>query len=236
MNKKTQFDKIKDVAITLLYVEPEETEFDFLLIHPFLNNRYMYFQERKELVDILSSTKEYINARNKIKTMIDHAQDIWQIQMYMNKPYRTLFFKLINEYLSEKDYNDMLSSVWIDTENVNQDANVSIEDWIKFFKKANKSMLMNEEELNVYNNLPDNEKILVLRGVGKDRNPKGLSWTNSMETATWFAKRWKHEEDAYILKGYVYKKDIFAYFNERGENELVTNSKKVIDIERISLV
>ena len=71
-------------------------------------------------------------------------------------------------------------------------------------------------------------------GVGPGREQFGLSWTKNIKTAKWFANRWNNK-NPYIIKAQCFKKDIFAYFNERSEDELVVNVKKIINIERIQL-
>lgn len=235
--KKTNLDAIKNIARTLLYVDITETEFPFLLIHPFFNNRYMVFSIHDEQpTDILASSENLQKARDYFENKIDNADDIWQILMYMHTPYKPLLFKLCANDLSDKDYAQMLAGVWTSTENPNQDANVSIKEWIRFFKKANKNLLMTKEELAIYNSFNDTDEITIYRGVGHGREPYGLSWTATTTTAQWFAKRWNNK-DAYMFKTICKKADVLAYFNSRNENELVINVNNLdkSKIERIDL-
>lgn len=235
--KETNLDAIKSTARTLLYVDITETEFPFCLIHPFLNNRYMSFNNKdRQLIDILASDENLQKARDFFEERINQAEDVWRILMYMHTPYRPLLFKLCANDLSDEDYAQMLVEVWTGTENPNQDANVKIPQWIRFFKKAKKELLMTEEELNVYNSLSDTEPIEIYRGVGHGREPYGLSWTANVATAQWFAKRWENK-DAYMLKTHCNKSDVLAYFNCRGEDELVVNVKNLdkSKMERIDL-
>lgn len=233
MEKQTDLIKVKQTALVLLELDPVPVEeLDLFLIHPFITQRTMYID--KEFVDVLEKKENMAMVREKFREMIKDTDSIWKLYIMIHKPYRPLFFKLIYENLSTEDYNQMLAYVWTDVENPNQDANVKIPQWIRFFKKADKSLIMEPDDLEYYNNLPDDELITVYRGVGKGREPMGLSWTDAIDVAKWFAKRWNNP-DAYLLKGQVYKKDIFAYFNTRNEHELLTNVKKVINIERIDL-
>ena len=232
--KETDLNYAKDMANMLLSLDVEETEFEAFLIHPFLTQRFMLINRNDEdLTDILKDDNIKL-AREKFANLIAESQDIWHIYCYMHKPYRALYFKLIYDHLSEKDYNTFLKNVWIDSENPNQDPNVKINAWINFYKKSNKNLIMSESELEVYNNLPDDELITIYRGVGPGREPFGLSWTKNIKTAKWFANRWNNK-NPYIIKAQCFKKDIFAYFNERSEDELVVNVKKIINIERIQL-
>ena len=233
MKKKTNLKALQDTAILLLHLDPVPDEvLSLFLIHPFITQRTMYID--KEFIDVLESKENMNRVRERFAKMILEADDIWKLYIMVHKPYRPLFFKLVYNELSVEDYNEMLAHVWVDVENPNQDANVKISQWIRFFKKADKSLIMEPDDLKYYKSLPNDELITIYRGVGKGREPMGLSWTDDIEVAKWFANRWKNTE-AYLLKGQVYKEDIFAYFNTRNEHELLTNVKKVINIERIDL-
>ena len=236
--KTTDMDYVKDVAKTLLYLDVQETEIDFILVHPFLSQRDMVLNNTDhEVLDILASPENLDKARKRFTELIEGSDDLWHIMFLMHKPYRPLLFKLCDNKLSKEDFAKALEYVWTGTENPNQDPNVSISQWIKYFKKADKSLLMDEDDFAFYNSLSDNDPITIFRGVGKDREPYGLSWTVSIKTAKWFAKRWKNTE-AYMFKTQCYKKDVLAYFNTRGEDELVVNVKALDknNVERIELV
>ena len=80
---------------------------------------------------------------------------------------------------------------------------------------------MNEEELEKYKKLP--QKVTIYRGVtdyNRD-NDKALSWTLSKKKAEWFAHRF--DEDGDVIKKEVDKKDIYAYFNSRDEDEVIVD-------------
>lgn len=241
--KETNLEEVKKVAKQLLYLDPEETDIPSFLVHPFITVRhvpeYMINGKKDDIsnnlktIDVLKDDN-IDKVRKYFTDMIDKSNSVWHIYYYMHKPYRPCYFKFISEYLSDEDYNEMLCSSWTDTENPNQDPNVSIKQWIKYFKMANKNLIMCDNELEYYNNLPKDKPITIYRGVGKGREPYGLSWTDDKSVAEWFAKRWKNT-DAYMFIGEAYKKDIFAYFNGRNEHELVTNVNKVKIIERVDL-
>jgi hypothetical protein len=99
------------------------------------------------------------------------------------------------------------------------------------FKKADKKILMTEEDYEVFMSLPD--EIVVYRGVAVGRNPNGLSWTDDYEKAKWFSNRFNTEKEVgYIQKAVVQKKNVLAYFNTRHEKELVCDIRKT-QIERL---
>ena len=230
---ETNLEYAKTVAKQLLYIEPKRTSIPFIISHPYVCNDMVYDIKTKQFLNIFEdgNMEKIIDS---FLGLIDKADSLGHLFMYINKPYRAVYFKMINKELSEEDYNEYLAYVWTDSENPNQDPNVSIPLWIKFFKKANKDMLMSSEDKEKYNNLPEDDKILIYRGVGKGREPFGLSWTDNIKTATWFANRWGNDE-AYMFKASCYKKDVLAYFNSRNENELVVNVKNIFDVEKVML-
>jgi len=240
MKNITDLQSIKEAVLPLLYVDIRETDIPFILIHPFLSNRYMTFANSKQgmntIVDILESDENLEKARKFMKDRIVESNEFFRILALTHKPYRPLVFKLSEKFLSKQDYANALEEVWTGTENPNQDPNVSIPQWIKFFKKADKQLLMTEEDFKIYNDISDTEPIEIYRGVGINREPYGLSWTINKKTAEWFAKRWENT-DAYMFKTYCYKKDVLAYFNTRNEDELVVNVKNLDKnkMERINL-
>ena len=101
------------------------------------------------------------------------------------------------------------------------DVNCSIKEMTGWFKSANKQKLMDEEEYEYWNTLP--EQFEVYRGVAPGRTELGLSWTRNLETAEWFASRWNEFGDKVILKATIQKQQALAYFNGRDEDEIVVD-------------
>jgi hypothetical protein len=233
--KKTDLNYCKTVARQLLYLDPIETDVDIIVCHPYINSRIMYLPKDKTYTPLdIFKDDNLDKIRDKFSEIINDSKSLAELFMFINKPWKAFYFKMINRDLSEKDFNDYLSYVWIESENPNQDPNVSIPLWISFFNRANKELLMSEEDKKVYDSLPKDDKILIYRGVGKGREPYGLSWTQNVNTAKWFARRWNNP-DAYMFKAYCYKKDVLAYFNDREEDELVVNVGNIFDEEKVDL-
>ncbi len=109
------------------------------------------------------------------------------------------------------------------------DINCSVAEIVRWFKSADKHILMTEEEYKIYENLPDN--VMVFRGVGKKSNPYGISWTFDRDVAQWFSERFKvtdkKGEKEYIEKATIDKKYILAYFNGRDEQEVIVDIYKI---------
>ena len=72
-----------------------------------------------------------------------------------------------------------------------------------------------------YNDLP--ETFVVYRGVAKGRARMGLSWTQNIEKANRYSKRFG--DDGYVLKGLAKKINVLAYFNEHGQDQIVIDPK-----------
>lgn len=231
--KDTNIESIRQTAKSLLRVEPQHSGIESFVYHPFFMSNPMFLKDEdgERFVDIFDK-ESFDKVVKMYDKALERAKDVWTLYILINRPYRTLFFKLIRNDLSEKDYNEMLSDCWTSTENPNQDANVMVRQWYSYFRKANKEILMEKEEYNIYKTLP--EKIKVYRGVGKGRNPKGLSWTTDREVAEWFAKRWGNDK-AYMFEGYCNKENVLAYFNRRSEKELIIGFKDIIDLKKVVL-
>lgn len=190
-----------------------------IISHPYTNCGITLTREGR-VIDLINNEADQIEFKKMVFNEIDKAHNLVRIRMLINKPYLLLWFKLINEYLSEKDFAQYLSEIWIDSENPNCDVNVSLEEVISWYKKAKKHYLMNESEYRLYSEIPD--KITVYRGVSKNRNPKGLSYTMDKKKAIWFQNRFADNENpGQLIKKTISKDAILAYFDRRGEDEIV---------------
>ncbi len=72
--------------------------------------------------------------------------------------------------------------------------------------------------------LPGPGPYLLYRGVsgrGRSRRVKGISWTASLETARWFAKRCSFFDDPAVYQVEVQEHHVLAYLNERKEQEFL---------------
>lgn len=98
----------------------------------------------------------------------------------------------------------------------------------RWFRLADKKSLMYDDEYETYTALPEN--FIVYRGVTSGRNPNGMSWTREYDKAEWFSNRFG---EGYVLEGTVNKKDTLAFFNRRGEEEIVIEAKNVQNKQKI---
>lgn len=224
---KTNLNEIKSMAKIFLY-QPIKTDKNFspklCVYHPFLSSSIISIS-LSEIADVLDNQEALEKYRKRMENEIDNS-DLHRIYALIRKPYRLSFIKYCEQYLSEKDLAELFADAWVSSENPNQDANCPISYLIKMFKKCNKRYLMQEKDYEIYQSLPDT--FTIYRGVAVNRNPKGLSWTQNLETAKWFAHRFDtNEKKGYIQTAIAKKEDVLAYFNTRNEDEIVYNSKKL---------
>ncbi len=100
--------------------------------------------------------------------------------------------------------------------------------FLSWFQEANKSFLMSKREQKKFNALPD--KVIIYRGVNNPEYKYGFSWTLDKRIAFWFANNCENEE-SYVYKCIVNKKDIICYFEIRNEKELIIySSANILDL------
>lgn len=214
---ETNMKKVKEMALCLLHLPIPKGEFYPIVVsHPFFSSTIIP-KEGFAFLN-LEDEKDLAEATDMWKKIIEKAKSYHEICMYMNKPYRLTFLKFCENYLSEEDFTVSLAENWVLSENPNQDKNVSRKKFISWFRKADKKLLMEEEDYEVYKNIP--ETITLYRGVCDSHARLGLSWTASYEKAKWFASRW-NSKNGYILKVTVSSEDILCYLNTRNEDEYV---------------
>lgn len=229
--KKSNLNEIKNVAKSFLYVEITETQFyPVFVMHPIFESgiQSVKIDGQLKMVDITASEDNLELVQSKICEQIDKANTVFSVYNIIRKSYRLTFIKYIKKYLSIDDMSTLLAHAWVTSENPNGDVNVSLETVVKWFKSCNKTILMDEQEYSVYSvysvysELP--KDLIVYRGVAVNRNPHGLSWTIDYSKAKWFAHRFDTEnEEGYILKASISKFDVLAYFDSRGESEIVVD-------------
>lgn len=233
-SKTTNIESIKGMAKNFLYLEPNVIpEMPFLIQHPFFDYRLMMLPD-KQGIDIIDEPEKFNELRKKYEEQIDNADLSKLFAMILDK-YHLTFLKFVKDYMSNTDFSQYLAYAWVNSENPNQDVNVSVKELIKWFKETDRKALMSEEEFAYYNKLPD--IVQVYRGVAVGRaETVGLSWTCNYKTAAWFAGRFNSgNQFGYILCAKVRKEDVFAYFNGRGEDEILLNSSRIFDVEKENL-
>ena len=230
----TNLKQCKDLALAFLHTPIEETGYSpIVVIHPIFESGFYHHIENGEpkLANMLQDKAAFKKAIKKAEERINKASDVGSVYCIIRKSYRLTFLKYAKKYLSKADFSELFADAWVGSENPNQDKNVRASTLASWFRQADKKILMTEEDYSVYKALP--ETLTVYRGVAVGRNPYGLSWTANHDTAEWFAHRFdKLDDEGYIQVAFINKSQVLAYFNTRGEDEIVVDSKELeIEIE-----
>ena len=137
----------------------------------------------------------------------DYGTAVWMHE----RPYRLDVLKRVPT--SAPDYWSLVARVWLDTEHPSN----AIDDWVEIFSHRDAHLMMDDDERQVYDALPD--EVEIYRGVGDVFEDSGISYTLSIERARWFASRF--DEDGVVLTRTVPKTEIVAYLNGRNESEVI---------------
>lgn len=220
---KTNLVEIKRISKALLYLELEQDKnFPIIVHHPYANSGVSMNIKTNEMLMLLDNKTHLQIWRNQLEEIINKANNYGELYGLINLPYKLTFLKFTKDYMSKKDFSEYFADAWVLSENPNGDVNVSIEELIDMYKYCDKKYLMAKEDLEVYNNLPD--EFIVYRGVSKGRNPKGLSYTRNKEKAEWFANRFG---EGYLIEKKIKKENVLAYFNTRQEDEIVVDVNQI---------
>ena len=148
----------------------------------------------------------------------DYEKYVWLHE----RPNRVHAFISTTHYLPDQDYWTILGEIFIDTENLWQ--NFDLWCWLLSSERKEACKIMTQEERDIFSGFP--EKITVYRGLNSEKQSSdGLSFTINPEKAKWFSNRFRGTGKVYW--GVINRKDILAYFNRRGEEEVVILPGKI---------
>lgn len=177
-----------------------------LIILPFYNkqlNAYansLYEQKRKMLEDA------------------SHKKDWHRWVFTHERAYRWDALLSIMHQLQHKEFGELFSDVWTDSENIWQHER-QIRRALSF-RQPSFSFMMDDDEQARYDALPD--IVTIYRGHHRDENEAGMSWTLDRSVAEWFARRLcsaKHTPR--VVTAQTHKSNIVAYLKGRGEQEVI---------------
>jgi len=194
-------------------------------LQPYLEEGAIGLQLRHPLVYLVPLwSNGHANAlyEHKVKGVKDAlANNKYSSYIFLHeRPYRLDAFTLIQSKLSDTQYWSLLSDIWTDTENQWQGLNK----WKQLLSsnRPSRHYLMNEEEFNLLQSLPD--EVTIYRGCQAGINENGLSWTLNKKKAEFFANRFGKE--GIILERKIPKSNIIAFLNGRGESEVIWEETK----------
>lgn len=211
---KTNLSMVKDKAIRLLYVEPKAVEGFNVCLHPYIDSCVINSIDTNKPFNIFQDTVEYHRWQEQFKEDIIHRKNVYSIFSLIRPAYRMAFFNNINQYLSKKDFSEMLALCW----SAHDGAEIPESGLETWFKKADKSYLMSKREQKVFSELPD--QVIVYRGVSSPEYKYGFSWTLDKKVAFWYADNCE-DKSSCVYECIVDKKDILCYFDVRSEAEVL---------------
>lgn len=229
MRKETDLEAVKRVARTFVYLDVQINErVGFLCNHPFIGQiATVTMEDGKLVLKDVRNEKDLEDVQKSIIKSVDAVTHYLQFIHLVRAPYLPAFFKFTRHFLSLSDYSSFLGSMWTMVEFPNVDDNITAPEFVKIFRSADKTLLMDENEYEQYLSLP--EEITVYRGIRGRGRLEALSWTTDIEQAEWFAKRW--DKNGKVYSATVDKEDVLAVFASRGESELVVDFMKLRDIK-----
>ena len=226
MNKK------EDLNEELIDHIDEDSPFGVFLRHPLLVTVYVEEMNAYYNYQYLGKRKQADKALKKK----DWNRWIWLHE----RPFRLDAFLFICRDIPAKEYWTLLREIWIDTEGpgVNQDI------WLELFNrpypKRRKMMTGNERrtlanegrsgELNIYRGYVDGLDSEDSEYIEEDRDREsGISWTLDYNKAEWFARRFLSGGTGHgvVAEAICKPKDVIAYFESRGEKEIVVDPSKI---------
>ena len=183
---ETDLTALKSLAHTFLYLEIQPTKMSPLVVkHPFTDSGITAIRDENNSIqpaDLLNNQQALDCWRGQMAQNIQEAESSNQLVYMVTKSYRLAFLKYAAGYLSERDAASALNFVWTTSEAPNSDPNLSRRELLALFRSVSPSLLMDKEELQVYEELPD--LVTVYRGVTpyNAKMVKGLSWTLDRDT------------------------------------------------------
>ena len=232
MKKETNLNQVKDLAKNFLMLDIAETKMSPLIVkHPFTDTGVIAFRKDDGSIgqaNLLEDQTQLQKWRRQMARQIDRSESAFHIHLMVTKPYRLTFLKYAQQYLSNKDFSEMLNDAWVRSENPNSDPNVSQKELLAMFRAAQPTDLMEEDEYLKFRQLDD--IVTVYRGVAEynAENIKALSWSLDYDKARWFALRFG--ENGKVYEAQIAKEHIFAYFNSRIEQEVIVDPKHLMNI------
>lgn len=151
----------------------------------------------------------------------------WHSYVFLHeRPYRVgALLDVLARTRAPEDVWPLVADVWVDSENIFQNLSVWKRIWALPIPKRHE-LVMDDDERDVLAKLPDT--VQIYRGYVHRKSRLGLSWTLDRERAKWFARR--YSRDGVVVSGTVPKSNVLAYFDRRGESEIVALPKHIDEV------
>ena len=190
----------------------------------------------QHLLSILDSPEAWELYKKDLRLSLRESKKPFDILYMVNRPYRFEFLKAVLNLLSKEDFSELFADVWVYNEGTNHTPAFTQKELAELFSSCDPEYLMNEEELEVFRNLPD--ELTIYRGVAQRRenNVQVFSWTLSKDRAEWFSRRpagpcLPPRTNGVVYQANIEKEHIFAYFAR--EEEIIVNPPKLYNITEL---
>lgn len=233
-----------------LYIEDNGSGLRYLK-HPYLFD-FLIGDLDEEIPESLKPSMVPQKARDSVNTFADlyvyrindrrerikkaTEEKAWmKVFMLLPKPYRLTWLQNNKDLFEDKvKYYEFLKNSWTQAEFPMQAYYSNEEALIEFYHFDEPQLMMNEEERDLLQSLP--QQVTIYRGIRVvdelDEENLGLSYTLSREKAEWFAKRFANRRSkAMLVEATIDKDDILSVFLERDEDEVLVNPDKVKIVE-----
>ena len=138
----------------------------------------------------------------------------------IEKPYRVEEFLKIQPMIEDDQaYYNLFEDIWVCVENIWQ-----YKDQLALHIIERVATLPDHQRFDpaVKLNFDSNGELEIYRGVNKNGDHYGLSFTTDREQARWFSSRLCKSKEGYVRELTVTKDDIIFTTNRRAEKEVVT--------------
>lgn len=165
------------------------------------------------------------------KAMADDAyqRHSWSLYIVAHaRPYRlTRLADLFDSGLIDRDeLRPLLEQFWRDTEFPRQFGAIPR----RLFRAA--GFLTDAPEL--WKTMPD--ELIVYRGASRKPGPNAISWSLARGVGEFFARRFSTKrKPGQLWRADVHKRDVLAYFEGRGEAEIVVSPSVITNLSTLTL-
>lgn len=210
--KNTDLDKVVEIAIRYLSIEPEPVkDMPFLVSHPI--QEHAYFSLDSEIYNVFDEPELFNKYQKKYADKIKRAGNVHGVLSFIRKPYKLMFLSEVKDYLCEADYGVSLREAYTLTEFPFQ---YGLDKLKALFDLSSPEHLMTPKDYEFWLSLP--QELRLYRG---SEYKCGMSWTLDRSKAEWFADRFN--TDGKVFELVINKSSTYGYFSDRGESEIVVN-------------
>ncbi len=153
------------------------------------------------------------------------AEGAWGTFVYLHeRPYRWPALRDIAKRVPTAKYWPIVGDIWTDSENIFEEA-AMVRACLEGYGHdlALRPSMMSEKERLALAGMP--ATMVIWRGVKTRDMGHGMSWTRARAKAVWFACRFT--DAGYLWKAEVRREHVLAYFEGRGEQEIVAFPENV---------